>query len=88
MTCSDRLTSFEPIVRVEMRLHRWPEGWQIVCRHAHLGGMMGDCESFDEHRLTHDELLDVLDCLHLEWGYGPRDHIGWSEISELDERPL
>lgn len=71
MDHADNLLSFDTITRSEMRLARWPEGWTLSVRHAHLGGTLYDCPPFECDRLTTPEMIDVINAELGELGLSP-----------------
>lgn len=68
-SCSYRLSSFEPVVEVLVRLEYFVGGWSLWVRHRHYGGLFGDCDPMEFSSLSTGEMLDVL-CAVLEQ-YGP-----------------
>lgn len=66
--CDYRLTSIEPIVGGWMRFEYYADGWTLVVGHRHYAGRAGDCPCSSYHRLTGEELRDVLEAEVGTWG--------------------
>lgn len=62
------VTSYAPVVRALLLVASRDEGWELEVRHAHVGGLLSDCEAETFQFLTRDELADVLGVLPDRWG--------------------
>jgi len=59
--CALRLTAFEPVTDILIRVERRADGWSLWCRHAHYAGTLSDCVPLEVTKLSDEELLAVLD---------------------------
>jgi hypothetical protein len=77
MPCiSDHLDQFYPITRVDVRLERKGDSWEVWECHRHETGQMGRCRSTLIGQLVLEEALCVLDA------------VGWSLLHpEVQQSP-